>query len=229
MLGPSGCGKSTTLFMLAGIYAAERRRHPVRRRAGQRGRGARPQRRHRLPVLRALSAHDRAREHRCSRCASRTSNGARPSAARARSPRWCRSTSCSTGGRASCPAASSSASRSPARWSRSRSCCCSTSRCRISTPSLRLTMRSEIRRLQRELGVTTILVTHDQIEATTMADRVVCMNTRPDRAGRHRRRSLPAARTACSSPSFIGSPPINLFDGHADGRRAQGSRRRASR
>src|SRR5450631_1620647 len=38
---------------------------------------------------------------------------------------------------------------------------------------LRLTMRTEIRRIQRELGVTTILVTHDQIEATTMADRVV--------------------------------------------------------
>jgi inositol-phosphate transport system ATP-binding protein len=42
--------------------------------------------------------------------------------------------------------------------------------------SLRLTMRTEIRRIQRELGVTTILVTHDQIEATTMADRVVVMN-----------------------------------------------------
>src|SRR3712207_1816707 len=42
--------------------------------------------------------------------------------------------------------------------------------------TLRLTMRTEIRRLQRRLGVTTILVTHDQIEATTMADRIICMN-----------------------------------------------------
>ncbi len=42
--------------------------------------------------------------------------------------------------------------------------------------SLRLSMRTEIRRIQRELGVTTILVTHDQIEATTMADRIVVMN-----------------------------------------------------
>src|SRR2546421_3092936 len=41
---------------------------------------------------------------------------------------------------------------------------------------LRLTMRTEIRRIQRELGVTTILVTHNQTEATTMADRVVVMN-----------------------------------------------------
>src|SRR5215470_18368229 len=38
--------------------------------------------------------------------------------------------------------------------------------------ALRLSMRTEIRRIQRELGVTTILVTHDQIEATTMADRI---------------------------------------------------------
>src|SRR5258705_10900816 len=40
---------------------------------------------------------------------------------------------------------------------------------------LRLTMRTEIRRIQREPGVTTVLVTHDQIEATTIADRVVVM------------------------------------------------------
>ena len=53
---------------------------------------------------------------------------------------------------------------------------------------LRLTMRTEIRRIQRELGVTTILVTHDQIEATTMADRVVVMNGRACRAGRYVRR-----------------------------------------
>ncbi len=41
---------------------------------------------------------------------------------------------------------------------------------------LRLSMRTEIKRIQRELGVTTILVTHDQVEATTMADRIICMN-----------------------------------------------------
>ena len=60
--------------------------------------------------------------------------------------------------------------------------------------SLRLTMRGEIRRLQRELGVTTILVTHDQIEATTMADRIICMSEGADRADRHRRRALPPPR-----------------------------------
>jgi inositol-phosphate transport system ATP-binding protein len=82
--------------------------------------------------------------------------------------------------------------------------------------SLRLTMRGEIRRLQRELGVTTILVTHDQIEATTMADRVICMSKgRIEQIGTadelyHRPDSLFVA-------GFIGSPPINLLEGEADG------------
>src|SRR5881296_2022877 len=81
--------------------------------------------------------------------------------------------------------------------------------------SLRLSMRTEIRRIQRELGVTTILVTHDQIEATTMADRVVVMN-----GGRVEQEG--AADDLYERPdtlfvaSFIGSPPINLFDGNAD-------------
>ena len=79
---------------------------------------------------------------------------------------------------------------------------------------LRLTMRTEIRRIQRELGVTTILVTHDQIEATTMADRVVVMN-----GGRVEQEG--AAKDLYERPdtlfvaTFVGSPPINLFEGHA--------------
>jgi inositol-phosphate transport system ATP-binding protein len=82
--------------------------------------------------------------------------------------------------------------------------------------SLRLTMRGEIRRLQRELRVTTILVTHDQIEATTMADRIICMSKgRIEQIGSadalyHRPDSLFVA-------SFIGSPPINLLSGEANG------------
>src|SRR3970282_2436153 len=41
---------------------------------------------------------------------------------------------------------------------------------------VRLALRQEIRALQRRLGVTTIIVTHDQEEALTMADRIVGMN-----------------------------------------------------
>ena len=82
--------------------------------------------------------------------------------------------------------------------------------------SLRLTMRTEIRRIQRELGVTTILVTHDQIEATTMADRIVVMNAgRVEQEGTAR--DLYERPATLFVATFIGSPPINLFDGVATG------------
>ncbi|HEY3179926.1 MAG TPA: ABC transporter ATP-binding protein [Casimicrobiaceae bacterium] len=81
--------------------------------------------------------------------------------------------------------------------------------------SLRLSMRTEIRRIQRELGVTTILVTHDQIEATTMADRIVVMNAgRVEQEGTAK--DLYEQPTTLFVASFVGSPPINLFDGHAE-------------
>lgn len=77
--------------------------------------------------------------------------------------------------------------------------------------TLRLTMRTELRRIQRELGVTTILVTHDQIEATTMADRIVCMNKgRIEQVGSAD--DLYARPQSTFVASFIGSPPINLID-----------------
>jgi inositol-phosphate transport system ATP-binding protein len=80
---------------------------------------------------------------------------------------------------------------------------------------LRLAMRGEIRRLQRELRVTTILVTHDQVEAITMADRIVCMS-------KGRIEQIGTAADLYERPAslfvagFIGSPPINLLDGRAE-------------
>ncbi|MEO1091485.1 MAG: ABC transporter ATP-binding protein [Pseudomonadota bacterium] len=84
--------------------------------------------------------------------------------------------------------------------------------------TLRLAMRSEIKTLQRKLGVTTVLVTHDQIEATTMADRIICMakgtiqqiGTADDLYRR------PASLFVAG---FIGSPPMNLVGGEAAGGR----------
>ncbi len=84
--------------------------------------------------------------------------------------------------------------------------------------TLRLSMRTEIKRLQRHTGVTTVLVTHDQIEATTMADRIVCM-----RKGRIEQ--IGTAEDLYKRPdslfvaSFLGAPPINLLEGEARGRR----------
>jgi inositol-phosphate transport system ATP-binding protein len=81
--------------------------------------------------------------------------------------------------------------------------------------TLRLTMRTEIKSLQKKLGVTTILVTHDQIEATTMADRIICM-----RAGRIEQVGTPddlyLRPESLFIASFIGSPPINLIAGEAE-------------
>jgi inositol-phosphate transport system ATP-binding protein len=82
--------------------------------------------------------------------------------------------------------------------------------------TLRLSMRTEIKSLQEKLGVTTILVTHDQIEATTMADRIICM-----RAGVVEQIGTPddlyLRPSSLFVAGFIGSPPINLIEGEAAG------------
>ena len=59
---------------------------------------------------------------------------------------------------------------------------------------LRVQMRQELRRMQRELGITFVHVTHTQLEAIALADMVVVMEQRPDQAGRPGARGLrPAA------------------------------------
>src|SRR3954451_5594840 len=82
---------------------------------------------------------------------------------------------------------------------------------------LRLQMRIEIKRLQRELAVTTLYVTHDQIEAMTMADLIAVM-----RHGRLQQLATPADLSAPPPilfvPRFCASPPMNVLDGDiADG------------
>src|SRR5581483_1946231 len=82
---------------------------------------------------------------------------------------------------------------------------------------LRLQMRIEIKRLQRELAATTLYVTHDQVEAMTMADMVAVMHK-----GRLQQLAPPAE--LYSRPvnlfvaTFCGSPPMNVLSGEvADG------------
>jgi multiple sugar transport system ATP-binding protein len=77
---------------------------------------------------------------------------------------------------------------------------------------LRTQMRAEIRSLQRELGVTTIYVTHDQIEAMTMGDRVAVMRKGVlQQAGPpHELYRRPANLFV---GGFIGSPAMNLVEG----------------
>ncbi len=75
---------------------------------------------------------------------------------------------------------------------------------------LRQEMRGEIRALQRTLGITMVYVTHDQIEAMSMADRVVLLNR-----GRIEQNATPVdlyedpANTFVAR--FIGTPPMNLL------------------
>jgi multiple sugar transport system ATP-binding protein len=77
---------------------------------------------------------------------------------------------------------------------------------------LRTIMRAELRHLQKELATTTIYVTHDQVEAMTLADRIVILND-----AKIQQMGSPAeiyARPANTFVAgFIGSPPMNLIKG----------------
>ena len=81
----------------------------------------------------------------------------------------------STATPSSSPAASASAWRWGGPSSATRRSSSSTNRCRTSTPSCASTMRVEIKELHQRLKTTIVYVTHDQIEAMTMADKIVVM------------------------------------------------------
>ena len=66
---------------------------------------------------------------------------------------------------------------------------------------LRVQMRAEISRLQRDLGVTTIYVTHDQVEAMTMGDRVAVMRKGELQQVRRPADALRPARSTSSWPA----------------------------
>jgi inositol-phosphate transport system ATP-binding protein len=213
ILGPSGCGKSTTLFMLAGIYEPTQgdilfdgaRINDVE--ARDRNVGI-------VFQSYALYPHMNARENILFPL--RFKQVAKPEAERRAL------------GMARLVQIEELLERRPAELSGGQQQRVALARALVKEPqlllldeplsnldaSLRLTMRGEIRRLQRSLGVTTILVTHDQIEATTMADRIICMS-------KGRIEQIGTAEDLYRRPdslfvaSFIGSPPINLIEGTA--------------
>ncbi|GAC1552793.1 MAG: ABC transporter ATP-binding protein [Beijerinckiaceae bacterium] len=75
---------------------------------------------------------------------------------------------------------------------------------------LRAEMRRELRALQQRLNMTMIYVTHDQVEAMTMADQIILMN-----AGRIEQASSPAdiyeRPASVFAARFIGTPPMNIL------------------
>ena len=81
---------------------------------------------------------------------------------------------------------------------------------------LRLSTREEIRRIQRETGITTVFVTHDQEEAMSICDTIVVME-----AGIIRQVGRP--QDVYDEPAnlfvskFLGTPPINVFDARVQG------------
>lgn len=77
---------------------------------------------------------------------------------------------------------------------------------------LRVQMRAELKHLQHELQVTTIYVTHDQIEAMTLAHRVAVMNKGVIEQLGTPKEIYNDPRTLFVA-GFIGSPPMNLIDG----------------
>ncbi|MFM8899715.1 MAG: sn-glycerol-3-phosphate import ATP-binding protein UgpC [Burkholderiales bacterium] len=83
---------------------------------------------------------------------------------------------------------------------------------------LRAQTRLEIRKLHAELGVTSLFVTHDQVEAMTLAERMIVMNSgRMEQIGTPDEVYQRPASTFVAG--FIGSPPMNLLRGQADGDR----------
>jgi sn-glycerol 3-phosphate transport system ATP-binding protein len=83
---------------------------------------------------------------------------------------------------------------------------------------LRVQMRIEIKQLQERLGVTSVYVTHDQVEAMTLAQRMIVMN-----AGRAEQIGAPldvyAKPATTFVAGFIGSPAMNLIPDERNGRK----------
>jgi len=76
---------------------------------------------------------------------------------------------------------------------------------------LRTQMRAEIKRLHKRLGVTSVYVTHDQVEAMTLADRIVVMNDgNIEQVGTPMELFMNPVNTFVAS--FLGSPPMNQFN-----------------
>jgi multiple sugar transport system ATP-binding protein len=81
---------------------------------------------------------------------------------------------------------------------------------------LRLQTREEIKRIQRDTGITTVFVTHDQEEAMSISDQIVVM-----KLGEEQQMDEP--QKVYNNPSnlfvgqFLGTPPINVFDGKIKG------------
>ncbi|MDJ1006257.1 MAG: sn-glycerol-3-phosphate ABC transporter ATP-binding protein UgpC [Paracoccaceae bacterium] len=215
LVGPSGCGKTTTLRMLAGLETASSGTISI---AGQDVTDTRPGERDCAMVFQnyALYPHMSVRDN--IGYAMRV-HGAAPAEIEAR-----------VGEAAELLGLTPYLDRKPKNLSGGQRQRVAIGRALVRQPQvflfdeplsnldakLRVEMRTEIKLLQRRLGTTTVYVTHDQVEAMTMADRVVVMH-----AGRIEQAADPI--TLYERPAnrfvanFIGSPAMNFLSARIEG------------
>ena len=209
IVGASGCGKSTLLRLVAGLEVPstgrvllDGARHHARRSVAAGYCDG-------VPELRALSAYERVREH------GLWADTARPAARGDRPP--------GGRGRGDCSASARCCARKPRQLSGGQRQRVAMGRAIVREPKLflfdeplsnldaklRVQMRAEIRRLQRRLGVTSLYVTHDQVEAMTLGDRLLVLHQ-----GRAAQIATPMevferpANTYVAG--FIGAPAMNF-------------------
>jgi sn-glycerol 3-phosphate transport system ATP-binding protein len=209
LLGPSGCGKSTTLRLIAGLEACDAGRILI----GQRDVTSLPPAARSIAMVfqsYALFPHLSVAENilfglrvRKTPPAERDRRLARVADLLGLAPLLARKPSQLSGGQQQ-------------RVALGRAIIAQAPVCLMDEPlsnldaQLRAGMRLEIRALQRKLGITMVYVTHDQVEAMSMADRVVLLN-----AGRVEQNGTPVE--LYESPAnvfvarFIGTPPMNVL------------------
>ncbi len=225
LLGPSGCGKTTTLRMVAGLETptsgtihlgdTEITYDEALQAAGQHG----------VPELRAVPAPQHLQERRL----------------RARASRRSRTSGKQVADMLELVELTSQAHKKPAQMSGGQQQRVALARALINQPEvllldeplgaldlkLRRGMQLELKRIQTEVGLTFVHVTHDQEEAMTMADTIAVMNQRRHRADGRARASSTRTRGRPSWPTSSASPTSSRPRSRAA--RATRSRSRAGR
>jgi sn-glycerol 3-phosphate transport system ATP-binding protein len=175
LVGPSGCGKSTLLRMIAGLESISSGQISIAERVVN---DLEPSERDIAMVFQnyALYPHMTVRQNLSYGLKNRNTPADEIERRIQKLRRLWKSNSSSAESHASCPAASASASPWVAPSSANRPRFLFDEPLSNLDAKLRVQMRVEIKRLQRALNTTSVYVTHDQMEAMTLADRLVVLN-----------------------------------------------------
>ena len=215
LVGPSGCGKSTVLRMIAGLEKVSDGEILI---GGNVVNDVSPKDRNVAMVFQNYAlypAHDRTGQYglQPERWPNTPGKRSQPPWTK---PRQCSNwTPCSTANRPSCPADSASAWPWVAPLSASPRFSFLDEPLSNLDAQLRMQMRIELRKMHLRLKTTTIYVTHDQIEAMTLADRIVIL-----KGGHIQQVGTPVE--VFEQPSnvfvaqFIGNPPMNILSGRLE-------------